>query len=157
MILLPSVDDTVIVAEPTPVAVTTPVEETVATFVLELLHLTFLFVALVGVIVAVRVFVSPTVSVEERLLRLIELTMTLATLTVHVALTPLPSFADTVITAVPTDNALTSPEEETVATDVLELVHVTSFDVASLGEMVAVSFWDSLGPSEREGCDMDKL
>ena len=51
---------TVIVAVPAPTAVTLPVASTVATLSLSLLHVTFLLVALSGVMVAVRGSVSPT-------------------------------------------------------------------------------------------------
>ena len=54
-VLAPSTVVTVIVADPTPLAVTTPAEDTVATELLLDVHVTVLFVALAGVIVAVRV------------------------------------------------------------------------------------------------------
>jgi hypothetical protein len=53
---------TVIDAVPADTAVTNPLEETVATDVLLLLHETFLFVALAGMIVATNWLVSPTFS-----------------------------------------------------------------------------------------------
>ena len=51
--LSPSFEVTVIVAEPTAMAVTLPLESTVATLVLELDHVTFLFAAFDGETVAV--------------------------------------------------------------------------------------------------------
>ncbi len=63
--LAPSLVVTVIVAEPAAFAVTTPEEETVATEVLLDDHVTVLSVALDGLTVAVRVFVSPTSMLSE--------------------------------------------------------------------------------------------
>ena len=57
----PSSVVTVIVAEPAFFAVTTPELETVATVVLLEDQVTFLFVAFVGVTVATRLWVSPSV------------------------------------------------------------------------------------------------
>ena len=51
----------------------------------------------------------------------------------------LPSFVVTVIVALPTALAVTTPEEDTVATDVLFEDHVTDLSVASAGETVAVN------------------
>ena len=53
------------------------------------------------------------------------------TVTVHVAVLPLAEVA--VIVAVPLVIAVTFPEVETVATDVLELFHVTLLLSASVG------------------------
>ena len=66
---VPSAVVAVIVAVPLAIAVTTPVLLTVATVVLLLAHVTFLFVALAGVTVAISVDVCPAaVSVSEVLL-----------------------------------------------------------------------------------------
>ena len=59
---MPSFEVTVITAVPTPTAVTTPFEETVATFLSEDFQLTFLFDADVGLTVATRVFFFPASS-----------------------------------------------------------------------------------------------
>ena len=59
--MLPSVVVTIIVAVPAFFAVTTPEEETVATVVLLEDQVTFLFVALEGVTVAVSAWVWPSV------------------------------------------------------------------------------------------------
>ena len=58
--MLPSSVVTVIVADPALTAVTLPLD-TVATEVLLLFQLTFLLVALLGLMVAVRVYSSPSV------------------------------------------------------------------------------------------------
>ena len=73
------------------------------------------------------------------LFRLTPVTDTLAavTVTVHVAVLP-PSFVLTVIVAVPAALAVTTPEEDTVATDVLLEVQVTDLSVAFEGLIVAV-------------------
>jgi hypothetical protein len=62
-VLLPSSVLTVMVAEPADTAVTMPLLLTVATDVLLLLQVTFLFVAFVGSTVAERVTVLPILSV----------------------------------------------------------------------------------------------
>ena len=68
-LVLPSSVVTVMVAVPFATAVTTPLLLTLATEVLLLDHVTFLFVALSGKIVAVSVVVAPAlVSVAEDLL-----------------------------------------------------------------------------------------
>ena len=59
--MLSAADFTVIVAVPAATAVTKPVLETVATLVVSDCHVTFLFVALLGAIVAVNCCLSPTV------------------------------------------------------------------------------------------------
>jgi hypothetical protein len=69
-------------------------------------------------------------------LRLTPVTDTGFTVTAQLAVKP-PSLVLTVIVAVPTLVALTRPAEETVATVVLELVHVSAVFVALLGAMTA--------------------
>ena len=104
---------------------------------LELLHVTFLFVAVVGAIVAVNVSLAPIVS--DRVVLFKEILVTgIVTVTVHVAVL-LPSAVVTVMVAVPAPLAVTVPLE-TVATAVLELLHVTLVLDAFEGVMVAVSF-----------------
>jgi hypothetical protein len=64
-VLLPSWVVTVIVADPPPTAVTSPVVFTVATDVLLDDHVTFLFVAFAGVTVAVSCIVAFTFTVDD--------------------------------------------------------------------------------------------
>jgi hypothetical protein len=131
---------TVIVAEPAAFAVTSPDEDTVAIDVLLEDQLTDLSVALEGVTVAVSVCVSPTVMESDVLSRLIPVTETfwVWTVTEHVAFFP-PSFVVTVIVAEPADLAVTTPDDDTVATEVLLDDHVTDLSVALEGVTVAVS------------------
>ena len=136
-VLLPSFVLTVIVAVPDATAVTFPEELTVATLVLLLLQLTFLFVAFDGVTVAVSVSVAFGANVSVVLFRLTPVTGTV-TVTAQVAVL-LPSAVVTVIVAVPAAPAVTFPAVETVATLVLLLLQVTFLFVALLGEIVAVS------------------
>ena len=116
----------VIVAVPAEIALTVPYESTYAMVASELLQLTVLSVALEGVTVAVRVWVWPTLRVVDDEFKLIPATgITFAvTVTVQVAVLA-PSFVLTVIVALPADLAVTTPEEETVATVVLLEVQVT--------------------------------
>ena len=69
----------------------------------------------------------------------------------HVACFPLPSFALHVIVAVPADFAVTSPVDDTVATDVSSDVQLTLLLVAELGLTVAVSCVVSPTYREAEG------
>ena len=125
-VLAPSVVCTVIVAVPADLAITTPVEETIATDSLFDDQVTDLSVALDGETVALRLCVSPSVIVRLVLSRLTPDTETLLDRTVNwqVAVLP-PSLVLTVIVAVPRDFAETIPEEETVATVVLLEAQVT--------------------------------
>lgn len=124
------------VADPAETALTLPLASTVATAVLELLHVTFLLVAVVGFIVAVNVSLAPTVIDSVVLFNETPVTG-IVTVTVHVAVL-LPSAVVTVIVAVPPPFAVTVPLE-TVATEVFELLHVTFVLDAFEGVMVAVS------------------
>ena len=136
----------VIVASPFTTAVTTPFT-TVATSSFELVHVTVLFVALLGNTVAVNFFVSPTVSVASVSLNVISVTATsssfgsstFSTVTLQVAVL-FPAVA--VIIASPSATAVTTPFA-TVATSSFELVHVTVLFVALLGNTVAVNFFVS--------------
>ena len=65
-------------------------------------------------------------------------TVFLVTVMVQVAVRP-PSAVVTVITAVPSDTAVTTPDDDTVATAVLLLTHVTLLYVAFDGEIVTDS------------------
>ena len=135
----PSFVVTVIVVVPTALAVTTPEDETVATEVLLEDQVTDLSVAFDGDTVAVNAWVSPTVIESDVLFKLIPVTGTVAAFTVteHVAVLE-PSFVVTVIVAVPTVLAVTTPEEDTVATEDLLEDHETDLSVAFEGVIVAV-------------------
>jgi hypothetical protein len=89
-VLWPSAVVTVITALPADTALTRPLEDTVATAALPLLHVTFLFVALDGAMVALKVSELPTVIVVEVLFRDTPVTaialLPLATLTEQVAI-----------------------------------------------------------------------
>ena len=113
---------------------------TVAIPVLLLSHVTFLFVALSGATVAVRVVVPPTVRLAELLSRVTPVTATVAALTVTVQVAVLPPSAVTVIVASPTPTAVTFPFWSTVATPGVLLSHVTLLFVAVEGDTVALRF-----------------
>ena len=87
------------------------------------------------------VLLSPTHSERELLLNVMLVTCCF-TSTEQVALTPLPSFAVTVIVTVPLAFPVTLPDEETVATEELELVQVTDVLLALEGVTVAVRVLD---------------
>ena len=76
----------VIVALPSAIAVTTPVELTLATDEFDELHVTFLFVALLGRTVTVNVAFSPSVRSRELEDNVIDVTFT-SGLNVHIGLT----------------------------------------------------------------------
>jgi len=101
-------------------------------------HVTLVFVAVVGSTVAVNVDDAPVARLKVDELKVIEVTYCF-TVTAHVPVTPLPSAAVAVIVAVPAATAVTTPEEETVATDVLLDVHVIAELVAVVGKTVAVN------------------
>ena len=110
----------VIVADPAALAVTVPSDATVATDLLLEVHETAVFVALLGEIDGVNLYVCPmlndnTVGETETL---VTCTVALLTVTVHVAVLP-PSSVRTVIVAEPAAFAVTTPLDETVATEVL--------------------------------------
>jgi len=132
-VLLPSAVVTVMVAVPVLTAVTKP-PDTVATAVLPLLHVTFLFVALEGSILAKRVSVPPTARLVDAFKDTPVTAMGL-TVTVQEAVL-LPSAVVTVMVAVPTLTAVTKPPD-TVATAVLLLLHVTFLFVALEGSILA--------------------
>ena len=87
----------------------------------------------------------------EVLFRLTPVTETFAavTVTLHVAVFP-PSLVFTVIVAVPTAFAVTTPEEDTVATDALLEDQVTDLSVAFEGAIVAVNVWESPSVMDNE-------
>lgn len=106
---------------PADLAVTKPVELTVATELLDEDQDTDLFEADVGATVAVSCFVRPFIIVA-----VVGVTDTplagVVTVTAHVAFLP-PSVVVAVIVAVPLAFAVTRPEELTVATALLLLLH----------------------------------
>ena len=126
------------VAFPSLIAVTFP-SATVATAVLLLLQLMFLFVALSGFTVAFNVNSSPSVICIDVLSRVTLSTgKTLAfTVTSQVAVFP-PSSVLTVMVAFPFLIAVTFPSA-TVAIERLLLLHITSLLSAFLGETVAIN------------------
>ena len=129
---------TVIVAVPTDTPVTRPVALTVATAVLLLLQVTFWFVALAGVIVAVNCCVPPIkieAVVGDTLTPVTSIGFTEITLVAVLE----PSCVVTVMVAVPTDTPVTSPLALTVATAVFELLQVTLWFVAFAGAIVAAN------------------
>ena len=134
---LPSFAVAVIVAVPFLTAFTTPLEVTVATALLLVVHLTALLLALAGPAVAFSVKVFPLFRVREVLFRVILVTGCV-TVTLQTAFTPLPSFAVAVIVAVPFATALMLPFESTVAALVLLLFQVTALLLALEGAAVAV-------------------
>ena len=124
------------VVVPPPTAVTFPLLLTVATDVLELLHVTVLLsVVSVGNTVAVSVWLAPFSKVKELLSRFILLIGTW-TVILQVAFTLFPFLAAHVMVAVPPPTAVTTPVDETVATSAFEVVHVISLSDASAGLMV---------------------
>ena len=135
-VFVPSFVVAVIVAVPAETAVTTPSVSTVATDSLLLFHTTFWLVALAGVMVAISVSVSRTASSNVLLFNVIPVIGTI-TVTIAVVVLP-PSIVLTVMVAVPTDTALTTPCALTVATAVLLLSHVTFQLVAFSGNTAAM-------------------
>ncbi len=150
-VFAPSLVLTVIVVVPSAFAVTIPEEDTVATIGLLVDHETSLFDAFDGVTVAIKDWDSPSVNVNVLLFKVTPVTEIVFALTVteHVAVFS-PSTVFTVIVAVPTDLAVTKPEEETVAIDVLLDDHVTDLLVALDGNTVAVRAKESPSVIERE-------
>ena len=136
---LPSAVLQVIVACPTAVPVTTPVEETVATLLFEELHVTDLFVALLGEMVLARLTVLPTLTdvLVGDTLTPVTATVCGVTVTPIVAVYP-PSTVVHLIGAVPTARPVTWPVEDTVATSGLSDSHVTDLFAALPGETLAV-------------------
>ena len=95
---------------------TTPPFVTVATVPSEVVHVTVLSVALVGIIVATNVLVLFTPRFKEVLSRVILVTSIGSTVMTQVADMP---FWEAVMFAVPIDTAVTLPLASTVATEVL--------------------------------------
>jgi hypothetical protein len=132
----------VIVAEPAATPVTTPLVETVAMPVLELVHVTVRPVS--TLLFASRVVAVSCTDCPTLTLGVVGATLTDATgigVTVTVAVPLFPSLV-AVIVAEPTATPVTTPLDETVAMPVLELDHVTTRPVSTLlfaSRVVAVS------------------
>ena len=108
VILLPSLDVAVTLHLPVLSANISPDSSTVAIDSLDEVHVTSLTVASSGVITAVTLAESPTRSLTVSGSISILVTGS-TTLIIHEALTPLPSAAVAVITALPTESALILP------------------------------------------------
>ena len=134
----------VMVAVPPATAVTLPSESTVATLVSEEVQLTFLFVAVSGLTVAMRVSLEfvllPTLR-ERAVFESDTLVGGTSTLTSHTAMYP-PSLVFTVISAFPSLLPETMPLSETVATLGLSVDQVTflseAFEGSKAGERTIV-------------------
>ena len=139
---------TVISASPGPTAVTVPESFTVATLILLLTQLTAVLAALAGVTAALRdTGVSPTRITSRWGVRRTPVTAISVTVTVQVAVLPLPSVAEAVIRAVPGATAVTTPPL-TVATLSLSELHASAGVVTVTGARLAVSF--AVAPCSRE-------
>ena len=122
--------------EPVDIPVTTPNEFTFATDVFAEDHDTVLLVELDGTIVAVNCLVEPVFIVVNIGVIVTDVTGTVM-INVHVA-TRLPLVVVALITALPAETAVTTPDELTIALLELEL-HVTVLSVALDGITVAVN------------------
>ena len=147
--LLPSFALAVMVAVPSLTAVTSPFASTVAMFSSEEVHARLLFVAFSGATLAFNANVSPSVSVCSVALSVMPSTSTTGAFTfmVHLAETLLPSVALTVMVAVPSLTAVTSPFASTVAMFSSEEVHARLLFDALAGSTLAVRF--TVSPSSR--------
>ena len=114
-----------IVAEPVAIPVTSPVDETVAMDEFDVPHVTVapdMVLPTASLTVAVRVTVSPT---DVKVLVFGDsVTVEAVCDTVTVAV-PLAEPDVAVIVALPSATEVTSPEDDTVATDELDVAHVT--------------------------------
>jgi len=119
----PSSVVTVITAVPAATPVTTPAEDTVATPVSEELQETVLLVAFEGATVAIRVVLAPILVVTVEGVMPTPVTAIGMTVILHGAVKP-PSAEVTVITAVPSEIPVTTPELLTVAMLLLELLQL---------------------------------
>ena len=151
-----SADDvTVIVAVPTATAVTSPFA-TVAILGLSLSYLTSLFVAVVGVTVAIKVLSAPTFKESPSLSRFTPVTAMIDSVTVTVTVSVFVLSADdvTVIVAVPTATAVTSPFA-TVTILGLLLAQLTSLLVAVVGVTVAIKVLSA--PTNKESSSLSRV
>ena len=136
----------VITTVPALTPLTMPLELTVAIAVSLEDHVTALFVALAGAIVAVNCMFSPTMMLLLGALTLIPVTRIACTLTVTVASKFCSAKGQVVVTvmvAVPSPTARTRPPGVTVATLVLLERNTTPLLVAPVGMMVQASCWFS--------------
>jgi hypothetical protein len=148
-VLLPSTVVTVIVADPTPIAVTKPDVFTVAIVVSDDDQETAMLVALLGTTVAVNCLVP--LGVREALVgsTLTPVTAFGVATTVIAAVAVLPpSTVVTVIVAEPTATAVTKPDPVTVAIEESDDDQETAVFVALLGATVAVNCLVPPGTSE---------
>jgi hypothetical protein len=138
--LLPSAVVTVMVAVPLDIPVTNPVDKTVATDGALLVQVISLFVALAGNTVAINCSVESIAKERPVLFNDTPVTGIVGVVTVTSQLAfLLPSTVVTAMVAVPFAILVTNPVDETVATDGVLLVQVTSLFVALAGSMVAVN------------------
>ena len=135
---LPSAVVAVIVAFPGAIAVTKPLDDTLAILLSLEDHKTDLSVALLGETVAVSWTVWSRYNVADVLLSDIDVANRF-TVMLHVALRLVPSDVFAVMTALPVDFAITKPVEDTVATLVLLELHDTDGLEVVLGRTVAVN------------------
>ena len=135
----PSAVFTVIFAVPTLSVLMLPLESTVATFLLLLVHVTDLLPASVGFTVAVSLALSPRFRVSVDLSSVTPETLGAVTVTLQTALSP-PSSVVAVIVVSPTLTALIVPFASTVAIFLSALLHKTFLFFAVSGRTVAVNF-----------------
>ena len=128
------------VHEPDALAVTVPFKFTDAMLVFELLHVTDLLVALLGVIFAESEYVSPVNKDSEDGDTDTPVTYTLlSTVTLIDDDTLDPSVLVAVIVHVPSPTAVTTPDELTLATAAFEDVQLSVLLAAETGSIVAVT------------------
>lgn len=141
--LLPSFAVAVIVTVPFFLAVTLPLELTVAIFLLEDFHVTFVLSAVAGVTLAFKVWLFFTfMDLLPVIATFVTLTLFLLAFRVIFALFLLPSFAVAVIVAFPAFLTFTLPLLFTVATFVLLDFQVTFLFAASFGVTVVLKLYD---------------
>ena len=127
---------TVIIASPTPTAVTLPSASTVATELSDEVNVTLGFVVVDGLTVTTSFVLSPA--------RKVDVDTFISTLSAGVASTVTAQVADTlpqvaVMVAVPTATAVTLPLASIVATFASEVLHSITLTVVVAGSTVAVS------------------
>ena len=127
-------------ALPAATAITFPVLSTVATAGADDFQFNFLFVAFTGATSAVICTVSFSFKLTSVLSRVIPVTFTsgFVTVTLHVAVTPLPSVALQVMTALPAATAVTLPVLSTVATADADDFQFSFLFVAFVGATSAI-------------------
>jgi hypothetical protein len=102
-----------------------------------LLNVTALLVALSGVTMDINCSVPPTGMLKDGILNDTPVTDTALTVTAQVAVL-LPSAVVTVMVAFPTAMPVTNPLDDTVAMELVLLLHVTFWLVALAGAILAV-------------------